>query len=633
VARRVRGKGATAPTTDKAIELALEADASGVAPTGLAQLLISRQVKLVGWQIASERWGVGLKALTAFAGVVAAAMLAALVWDATRTEALVVRPFSVPPELVERGITPEVAATRLLDGLATLQAQTVSNRAPGSYANDWGDEIQVQIPQTGVSIGELQDFLRGWLGRETSISGEIIRVSDGYAVTVRTGTEPGRQFSGPEAELGAMMQKASEAVYESTQPEGYAAWLRGRPGRSDEAAAVLERLTVSGTRERRAWAFAEWAAFAGTPAQRLDRARRAEALDPHLPLAQTMIASALGEMGHDEAKLDADRRAARLLQGRRSADYAPWAALLNLKAAQASIATALGDHGGAAALYASAAEPSPDQPPVACQQCSAGAWFQAANAEAANHDVAAARRYWLRGQSLQPGSAPLIEASLAISAAVARQEPQAVLAALEAPLMAAYAAQAGPTFEMMSLRPLRASSLADLGRVAEASADIAPTPLDCYACVIVRGEVHAAARRDAEADRAFARAVLLAPSLPQAHYGWGRAKMARGDLAGAATQFRLAQKAGPRWAEPLKGWGDVLRAQGNPGAAVRKYREAAERAPRWGGLHLAWGQALDEQGRRQAALDRYRAAGVLDLSAEDRLVLARRMRAPGETTP
>lgn len=518
-----------------------------------------------------------------------------------------------------------MAATRLLDGLATLQSQTVSNRAPGSYANDWGDEIQVQIPQTGVSIGELQDFLRGWLGRETSISGEIIRTSGGYAVTVRTGAEAGRQFVGTEAELDDLLKKASEAVYESTQPEGFAAWLRGQPGRTDEAAAVHERLTISGERERRAWAFAEWAAFAKTSRERLERAQRAEALDPELPLAQTMIASAQGEMGWDEAKLKTDRRAEQLLRGRRSSDYAPWAAVLNLKSTRASIASALGDYGGAAALFASAAEPTPDQPPVACRQCSAGALFQAAGAHAANHDAAAARRFSARGLALQPSYGPLMTASLAISTASARDDPQAVLAALDAPVIVAYAAQAGPSVEMTSLRPLRASALADLGRAAEAKAVVAPTPADCYACAIARAKGEAASGRIAQADRGFEQAIRRGPSLPQAYLAWGEAKLSRGDRDGAIAQFRLAVEAGPRWADPLKAWGDALLAKGDARAAVGKYRGAAELSPNWGALHLAWGRALDAQDRSGEAVERYRAAANADLSAADRTLVAKRL--------
>ena len=45
-----------------------------------------------------------------------------------------------------------------------------SSRAVQSYANNWGNNIKVEIPETGVSIGELADFLREWLGHDTHIT-------------------------------------------------------------------------------------------------------------------------------------------------------------------------------------------------------------------------------------------------------------------------------------------------------------------------------------------------------------------------------------------------------------------------------------------------------------------------------
>ena len=35
-------------------------------------------------------------------------------------------------------------------------ATSESSRAAQSYANNWGDNIKVEIPETGVSISELQ---------------------------------------------------------------------------------------------------------------------------------------------------------------------------------------------------------------------------------------------------------------------------------------------------------------------------------------------------------------------------------------------------------------------------------------------------------------------------------------------
>jgi len=91
----------------------------------------------------------------------------------------------VPPDLAQRGMTGQVVASELLDGLASLQRKTVTARPASTYANDWGGDIKVEIPETGISIGELNRYLRQWLGSETRISGEVVRTPTGVAVTAR----------------------------------------------------------------------------------------------------------------------------------------------------------------------------------------------------------------------------------------------------------------------------------------------------------------------------------------------------------------------------------------------------------------------------------------------------------------
>ena len=44
-----------------------------------------------------------------------------------------------------------------------------------------------ELIATGVSVGEIYRFLRGWLGHETRVSGEITRSGDGIALTARIG--------------------------------------------------------------------------------------------------------------------------------------------------------------------------------------------------------------------------------------------------------------------------------------------------------------------------------------------------------------------------------------------------------------------------------------------------------------
>src|SRR5207342_1000035 len=105
--------------------------------------------------------------------------------------------------------------------LAALQTQTVSNRAASSYAYNWGDDIKVQIPQTGVSFGEANRLLREWLGHETHITGEIYRTESGLAVTARTNGRVSPTFSGPERELAQLIDQTAQAVYRQTQPYRY----------------------------------------------------------------------------------------------------------------------------------------------------------------------------------------------------------------------------------------------------------------------------------------------------------------------------------------------------------------------------------------------------------------------------
>ena len=604
------------PDSPEPVEIAMDLERHDPAPDSPARRLLINQNRLVLSQIASERMGVALKLLTAVAGLVAAVALGVMVWSASQTRALVVQPFSVPPELAQRGLTGEVVATRLLDGLGRLQAETLTQRAMGSYANNWGDDIQVQIPQTGVSIGELQSFLRGWLGQETSITGEVVRTAAGYSVTARTGTEPGKTFTGPEAELDALLMKASEAVYESSQPEQYAAWLRDK-GRRAEASAVLQRLTISGERERRAWAFAEWAVLAEGPEIMLERAERAAALDPDLPLAHGLLAAAYGQLDQPEAALEARERAVRLLEGRRGRDYAPWAAVLTLKETKAALAATRGDYRAAAELNASAAEPTPDQPPVACQRCSAGAWFQAAIAYENAHDTMAARRAAQRGAALMPAYAPLYDRILQLSRAQARKDWPALAAAVTDPMLVSFVQASQPAAATRALAPPRAVAHARLGRRSEAQAALAGVPLDCYACLRARGTVAALAGDARTADRWFERAVRHAPSIPSAYADWAEAKLLRGDLDGAVRSAREAQQRGPRWADAYKLEADAHAKAGRHREAVERYDRAIEFAPRWGAAHLARGRALAALNRGDDARAAFVRASRLDLSAAD----------------
>ena len=148
--------------------------------------------------------------------------IAAATWSAYEANGVVIEAFSVPPDLAAKGLTGQVIATRLQDRLAALQAATYSFRAPSSYANNWGDDIKVQIPDTGVSIGELNRYLRNWLGHETHISGEVWHTPDGIAVTARAGSEASPVIAGREAEFDKLFLKLVARVPQ--KPSNRSSW-------------------------------------------------------------------------------------------------------------------------------------------------------------------------------------------------------------------------------------------------------------------------------------------------------------------------------------------------------------------------------------------------------------------------
>src|SRR5438128_630614 len=93
----------SAPTTPDPIEIAMEAEASGAPATGVAHEVLRRQSQLLAWQVASERAGFALKALTGLAGLVLAGLIGMMVWRAAHDESIVVEAFHTPPAYAQRG--------------------------------------------------------------------------------------------------------------------------------------------------------------------------------------------------------------------------------------------------------------------------------------------------------------------------------------------------------------------------------------------------------------------------------------------------------------------------------------------------------------------------------------------------
>ncbi|HEY1876772.1 MAG TPA: hypothetical protein VGG66_04850, partial [Rhizomicrobium sp.] len=224
--------------------------------------LVGLQTKELAHELDLRHWSLLVRHLSsllkltfevglAMAGVALAAFIAAALWNAAHADGLVIESFSVPPELAERGLTGEVIAGQILDRLTEMNQATISSRTGKSYAANWGDDIKVEIPDTGVSVAEVYRFLRRWLGHESHISGAVWRNQSGIVIAARTDGKS-VMVTGPEADIDGQIQKAAEAVFGLAEPYRYGAYLYSH-GRDTEAIAVWQHLIANGSAADRAW--------------------------------------------------------------------------------------------------------------------------------------------------------------------------------------------------------------------------------------------------------------------------------------------------------------------------------------------------------------------------------------------
>jgi tetratricopeptide (TPR) repeat protein len=565
-----------------------------------------------------DRLRIGLQLIGIALGVIVLFGVGALVWSAHEDKGLVIEAFSVPPDLAQRGLTGQVVASQLLDKLSQMQADTESARPASTYANDWGGEIKVEIPQTGVSIGEAYRYLRGWLGHETQITGEVVRTATGLAITARAGASPGKTAQGADADLDKLLQQAAEGVYGQTQPYRYAAFLASQ-GRRDEALATFQALSQTGSREDRLWALTG-------AANVLDLRRTQEAetqaeayadaalrLEPRFLPALVASISPAANLGQTERGAQVDREILRLLQNGQGLGMTTQQKEDLLHFAKGSVAfdsgdfltTARIDHGLTVGPQREGAQ-------------AIGAGFFEALSLALDHDGGGSRAAEASIASRLPPDLARTEPVLTAVRAWRAGDWAAMDPAAEADLAGAEGAP--------SAKRLVALAQAELGRLDEADATIGPTPLDCPDCVNARAQI-AALRGDWRgADRWSALAVKVAPDLPFPDWHWGDLYLARGDPDRAIAEYQLAHRKGPHFADPLEGWGEALMRKGDYADAVAKFAEADKDAPRWGRNHMMWGVALAKLGHTAEARAQYQAATGMDLSVADRATLVALMK-------
>jgi tetratricopeptide (TPR) repeat protein len=578
----------------------------------------------------------------AFIVLSVATFIAAAVWSAAHDDGLVIEAFSVPPDLAARGLTGQVVATEFQDRLSGMQAKTDSIRAANTFRNNWGDDVKVQIPDTGVSVGEFYRYLAAWLGHQTYITGEVYRSAKGLTVSARVGSAAAHKYSGADADLEELVEQAAEQIYAQTQPYRYATYLfdQGRPSESME---VTRSLALTGPAAEKPWAYTMWGIVLGNGGD--DRAaaameREAARLGPGLGSAFFNLAIYEAALGHDEAELLANRRALESFQSSHASVLAPYAVAIQIPNTKILLAGETGDY-SSVSMQVAQIEALPDY-----GNAHLSSVIEMANDLAENHDVAASRRADGRdsrndGYAIHGMETVLTDIDLAplpvLSRAIALDDWNAVRDDLIADDNLPTAKGNSPDVKRLDFKtmlrvfnwPWLAVAQAKLGEFVAAHATIDRTPDDCYLCLRARGMIRAAEKRRDAAAWWFARAAAQGPSLPFADAEWGTMLMSKGDYAGAIRHFRIANAKSPHFADPLEMWGEALMQENRSDLALAKFEEANRYAPNWGRLHLKWGQALFWSGKRADAKKQIDIAAHLDLSAVDTAALARMTAAHG----
>ena len=557
----------------------------------------------------------GFEMAAALAVLAIVVVIGAAIWNASHDDGLVIESFNVPADMAANGLTGQVVATQIQDRLAWMQANSDTIRASNTYRNSWGDDIKVQIPNTGVSIGEFYRYLAAWLGHETHITGEVVRTDHGLMLSVREGSNAAAVFTAPD--LATLVSKASEEIYKRTQPYRYAVFL-GDMNRIDEEIAASREMALHGYKEDRVWAWSRLGILlqrAGDSPGALEAQRKASELNPALPHVWGNLGNEEALFGHDEAALRDVERALVIVKAGSNSEVSPVIAhSLDLEN-RAVRDEYLGDYMDAVASADELADSanyggSDDSAPI----------FKAADL-AADHDISGSL-----------GVAPGVD-----------QEITSVR--LSAKFLASFFIPKLPTYEraaamgdwkaarddLVRLRlapekwsggieriravyliPLLADAEARLGNFPRAHELIDGSALDCYLCMRVRGNVATLEKSWSAAEHWYVQATNLTPSIPFAYLEWARMRAAKGDLDGSIATLEIANKKGPHFADPLEMWGEVLIAKNRSDLALEKFEVANKYAPNWRRLHQKWGEALTYAGRKDDAAKQFALARSLN---------------------
>jgi tetratricopeptide (TPR) repeat protein len=512
-----------------------------------------------------------------------------MLYDAFNARSVVVDAFRAPSGLASRGLTGDVVAEDVLDALQKMQDATRATDKGMNTRGAWASDVRIEVPETGVSIGEINRLLHERFGHDLHIGGELVQTeTGGLALTVRGDGVPAATFSGAGSDLQKLTLEAAEYVYGRSQPARFAIYLTDHNRFADEVAFLASAFPrVEGDADRAELANSWGNAYAGLfqPGLAASKYRLAMTFaKPRTRMWWRAWGNLVGSLGASQGEEAGWQEGHAMLQAAEAAPKGekpglpfvanPAQLTWNLPLMIASTLNDATQNGGAGAGA------TLDGP-------------QIADDYALMHDPAQAARYIAASDPADPvtkAEVLLLQGYAALNsgdAASAVAPLEAFYKAWLADPNLQYTYNAGPCFTGLAYGLT--------GRVKEAEAVFKRVGAWSL-CDAFHGDVLAHAGDVAGAERVWAEAMRIAPDLAMIPLHRGLFELGRGDLAAAEADMATAAAKAPHWADPWKAWGDALAREGRWKDALAKYDEALKYAPAWTELHQARDVAVHHGG-------------------------------------
>ena len=513
--------------------------------------------------------------------------LAIVVYSATQSRSVVIEPFDIAPNIAAEAPSGKIVAAGLLDVLTKIQAASRSSIEHRNLSNAWTNEISIDVPDTGISMSELERMVKTRFGHDQHIDGNLVQTrKGGLALTVRGNGILPKTFTDEAGDLDSLLTQAGEYVFGQSQPGLFAAYLSNND-RNDEAIAFAQSAYATAEASERPYVLNYWAnaitgkGGEGAMREALPLYRETVRLKPDYWIGYNNIMYALNGLGDEEGVVRVGEQMMKAAGGRpgrapenlyQNYDQMVW----DLPAARASNIADMESHNG-----------------IGTQSAATGAEnLNVAQYEVQMHDVdSAALR--LKTTPVDEKNVPDVAAAALDRALLAEETGDLNAAAQEWDAFAT--AYANPTVSTANPPYICFAALTyeKTGQSAKADAALKPlgngTFVDCYR---FRGDLLDLRGDWTGAQEWYAKAVKLGPSIPSGYYSWGvaLAKHGRSRRGGGEVQGR--QSEGTALGRSAEGVGRCAREAGQHqrgarqirrGAQVRAELEAAQGSARGGG--------------------------------------------------